>query len=144
MTRHRVVPASYLVLMKENKILLLRRFNTGYEDGKYSMVAGHLDGKESFIQAIIREAKEEANIIIKPDDLEVVHSMNRNAGTDNERIDVFIQAKKWGGDIKLMEPNKCDEMKWFNLDSLPENTIPYIRHVIECIKNRIHYSEYGF
>jgi len=33
--RHKVVPASYLVLIKNGKILLQRRFNTGYEDGKY-------------------------------------------------------------------------------------------------------------
>ena len=41
--RHTNIPASYLVLMKENKVLLLRRFNTGYQDGNYSMITWHLD-----------------------------------------------------------------------------------------------------
>lgn len=144
MDRHRIVPASYLVLIKENKILLLRRFNTGYEDGKYSMIAGHLDGKESFTQAIIREAKEEASITLKPENLNVVHTMNRNEGIGNERIDVFIQARKWGGTPKIMEPGKCDAMEWFDLDSLPDSTIPYVRQAIESIKKDIHYSEYEF
>jgi hypothetical protein len=38
-TRHTNIPASYLILMKDNNVLLLRRFNTGYEDGNYSMIA---------------------------------------------------------------------------------------------------------
>ena len=36
--RHKIVPASYLVLIKDSKILLSRRVNTGYEDGKYPML----------------------------------------------------------------------------------------------------------
>jgi 8-oxo-dGTP pyrophosphatase MutT (NUDIX family) len=39
-----ITPASYFILEKDGKVFLARRFNTGYEDGKYSLVAGHLDG----------------------------------------------------------------------------------------------------
>ena len=58
--RHKNIPACYLYLKKNNQILLLRRFNTGFEDGNYFFVSGHLDGGESFTDAMIREAKEEA------------------------------------------------------------------------------------
>ena len=85
--RHQNIPASYLTLFKDNKILLLKRFNTGYEDGNYSMIAGHVDPNETFTQCIIREAEEEAGILLKPKDLKVVHVMHRNSGTaeSNER-----------------------------------------------------------
>lgn len=142
--RHKLVPASYLVLIKDNKIFLIRRFNTGYNDGNYSMIAGHLDGKESFVDCMVREAREEAGIIIKPEDLEAVHTMNRFEGMDNERIDVFLRAKKWEGVIKNLEPHKCDNMDWFNLDNIPENTISYVKQAIDCIRNKIPYSEHGF
>ena len=146
--RFKITPASYLVLMKDNKVLLIRRFNTGYEDGNYSMVAGHLDGQETFIQAIIREAKEEADIDLDEKDLEVAHIMHRYSNSGDigtrERIDVFIVAKKWAGEPKNMEPNKCDDLNWFPFDQLPDNTIPYIKFALDSIKNKVFYSEYGF
>lgn len=141
--RFTLVPASYLILIRESKILLLRRFNTGYEDGKYSMVAGHLDGNETVIQTIIREAREEAGVELQAQDLEVVHVMHRKQPT-HERIDFFIQARKWEGTPRIMEPHKCDDLRWFELDSLPSNIIPFVKQVIECLKNNIFYSEHGW
>lgn len=142
--RFKLVPAAYLILKKDDEILLLRRSNTGYEDGNYSFIAGHLDGDETFRQAIIREAKEEADIVIEPEDLEIVHTMHRKKATDAERIDFFFLATKWKGEPKNMEPNKCDELKWFNINVLPSNTIPCIRQAIESFKNKRVYSEFGW
>jgi len=133
------------VLIKEGKILLLRRYSTGYEDGNYSFVAGHLDQGETFRQAMAREAKEEAGIIVDPKKLRVVHVMQRTRNADNgERIDVFMMADEWFGQVKNMEPERCDDLNWFSLNSLPENTIPFLRQVLDCIKNKVFYSEFGF
>lgn len=141
--RHKVIPASYLVLRKENKILLLRRFNTGYEDGKYSMPAGHVDEGETFTESLIREVAEEVGISLKLEDVRVVHIMHRKS-IENERVDTFFVAEKWEGEIKNMEPHKCNDLSWFPLDNLPENTIPYIRQALDCIRDKKFYSEFGF
>lgn len=143
--RFKLVPACYLVLLKNDKILLLRRYNTGYEDGKYSFIAGHLDGDETFKQAMAREAKEEADIDLSIDKLEIIHIMHRSKIDNNdERIDIFMTIDKWKGEIKNMEPNKCDDLKWFPIDEIPNNIIPYIKRAISCIKKRRIYSEFGF
>ena len=141
--RHQNIPASYLTLFKNNKILLLRRFNTAFEDGNYSMVSGHVDPGETFTKCIIREAEEEAGILLKPEDLKVAHVMHRKS-VHNERIDVFFIAEKWDGEILNKEPDKCDDLSWFELDNIPENVIPYIKQAIDGIKNKIYYSEYGW
>lgn len=144
--RNKNVPASYLVLIRDNKILMLRRFNTGYEDGKYSLVAGHVDSGETFTQCMIREAKEEVGIMLKPKNLKIAHLMHRNSGTDinNERVDLFFTSENWDGKIENKEPNKCDDLSWFDLDNIPQNTIPYIEQAIDCIKNKVFYSEHGW
>ena len=71
--RFKLIPAVYLLLRQDDKILLLRRANTGYQDGNYSLIAGHLDGDELATEGIIREAKEEAGITISKADLNFVH-----------------------------------------------------------------------
>ena len=144
--RHKAVPASYLVLIEANKVLLLRRFNTGYEDGNYSMPAGHVDKGETFTECIVREANEEAGIILKTEDVKMACIMYRKAvaGEESDRIDAFFVAKKWDGEIINKEPNKCNDLSWFDLNNIPENTIPYIKHAIKCINKNIFYSEFGW
>ncbi|MFA5994655.1 MAG: NUDIX domain-containing protein [Parcubacteria group bacterium] len=138
--RFKFIVAVYLMLIKEGKILMLRRCNTGYEDGNYSLVAGHVDEGESFKEAIVREAKEEAGIDIELKDVDVAHVMHRVA---LGRISIFLTVKKWSGEIKNMEPEKCDDLSWFDINNLPENTIPYIRKAIENYENGVLYSEDG-
>ena len=141
--RHKIVPSSYLVLIENNKILLQRRFNTGYEDGNYGFVAGHVEEGESFTDAVIREIKEEIGVMLKLEDLRVIHVMHRKSISD-ERIDVFFMAKKWTGEIENKEPDKCDDLSWFDVNNLPDNIIPYVRQALDGIKNRIFYSEHGW
>lgn len=146
--RFKITPSSYIILIKDNKILLSRRFNTGFRDGYYSLVAGHVEEGESFTTAIVREAKEEANIKLIPKNLEVVHVANRcekfSPAEIRYRVDVYIKAKSWQGKIKNLEPNKCDDLSWFPINKLPPNIIPYIRQAINNIRKKIFYSEFGY
>ncbi len=140
--RFRLIPAVHLFFLREEKILLLRRFNTGYEDGKYSVVAGHLDGGEEVWQAAAREAFEEAGVIIRQGDVETVGVMHRLS--NDERVDFFVLVKAWEGELVNREPDKCDELAWYPLDQLPAHMIPYVARAIGNYRTGRWFDSFGW
>jgi len=64
MNRFMLIPEVHLLLLRESKILLLRQYQTGYENGNYSVVADHVDGNEPATVAVARETYEEAGIVL--------------------------------------------------------------------------------
>lgn len=143
MERFKLPVAVYLILIENNKILLLRRYNTGYQDGNYSLVAGHIDGNESIIHAMQREALEEAGIHIEENDLKIVHVDHRHEN-NAEYIDFFLTCKKYSGKIQIMEPDKCDELAFYPLDDLPSNLIAPVKSALENYLNNEPFSVYGW
>lgn len=140
--RFKVGATVHLVLIEDKRILMQRRYNTGYEDGKYSLIAGHINGNETFREAMVREAKEEAGIILKVEDLQIIHLLHRK--TPIEKIDTFLFPTKWSGTPSIIEPDKADDLRWFDLENLPDNSVAYIRWAINQITNRVFYSEFGW
>ncbi len=138
--RFKLIASVYMLFRDGDKILLLRRANTGYEDGKYGLVAGHVDGDELLTKAAAREAKEEAGVDIQPENLVLKTVMHRRQ--EDERIDFFFEVKEWEGEITNTEPDKCDDLSFFPIDNLPENTIPYIAQAVGCYQKGIFYSEW--
>lgn len=138
--RFKQIGTTHLFLFKDGKILMSKRANTGWGDGKYSVVAGHIEENETAKEAIIREAKEEAGIDIS--ELEVAHVMHRHEG--DYRIDFFFTAKEWKSEPVNMEPEKCDDLSWFSLDELPENMLPYVKKALDCFLDKKFYSEHGW
>lgn len=132
----------HLFFIREDHILLARRFNTGYRDGEYSVPAGHLDGGETVMQAGIREAKEEVGLELEESGMVISSVMHRLDG--DERVDFFVQVCKWDGEPFNAEPEKCDDLRWVDFDRLPDNTIPYIRRAIANHLNGNPFDEFGF
>ncbi|NCU38726.1 NUDIX domain-containing protein [Candidatus Saccharibacteria bacterium] len=139
--RFRINFASYLVLREENRVLLSKRENTGWKDGWYSLVAGHVEAGETSELAIIREAKEEAGVDIKLEDLTHVYTMHRQADNpQDDYIDIFFECKKWQGEIVNAEPHKCGGLEWFDIDELPDDVLRYIKKVIQNYPQHKTYS----
>lgn len=143
MVRFTLIAEVYLVPVDaQGRLLMLRRFNTGYEDGRYSLVAGHVDGGETLAAAMSREAAEEAGLAIDEADLQLVHVMHRRA--ENERMGFFFRPRRWTGEAVNLEPHKCDDLSWFRWGDWPAATIPYIRAALEHIEAGDAYSAFGW
>lgn len=132
----------HLLFFRENQVLLLRRFKTGFRDGEYSVPAGHLDGNETVMAAAAREAEEETGVQIDTSDILFSSVMHRTE--DDERIDFFVRVHKWRGEPVNAEPDKCDELCWADVNDLPLNTIPYVRRAIQNHLNRVKFDEFGW
>ena len=137
--RFTVIPSVYLLFTRDNKVLLLRRANTGYMDGQYNLVAGHLEPGESASEGAAREGQEETGATIDPSSVQLVHTGHR---VNRGRIDLFFRISEWQGEITNAEPDVCDDLSWFAQDALPENTVAYVRFVLDAMAQGLVYSEY--
>jgi 8-oxo-dGTP pyrophosphatase MutT (NUDIX family) len=131
--------AVYLLLRRDDEILLSLRQNTGYRDGNWSVVAGHVEEGEGVVDALIRETKEEADIDIIGDDLEVAHVMYYC--DDHPYVNFFAICEKYSGEIRNTEPHKCGGLKFFKIGELPPNTFEAVQIALENIKTGKFFSE---
>lgn len=133
--------AVWVILYNDKQELcLLRRFNTGYMDGTYTVPAGHLEEGESLQQGAHREALEEIGInIIKS---KLVHTAYRERRNDGIYIDVFFEVLEYKGKVSNTEPNKCDQIIWVSQDNLPPEMAPSLKYALEAIFKGEIYSEY--
>lgn len=138
--RNKVSVTALLLLTKDNEILLTRRYNTGYEDGKYSLPGGHVEKGEEVREAAVREAYEELDIKIKKEDLEVVKVFDRKV-KDDAYVDFILKCNNWEGSIQNKEKDKCDELKWVNKNNMPNNILPFMN---ELFKENGFYIPYGW
>lgn len=138
----------FALIVEDGKVLLLRRYQTGTQDGMYVLPMGGHDGKEPITSCLIREVKEEINLDVQAKDLQVCHVMHRlhsmPQGLSFEQVDVIFAVKAYEGSLHNNEPDKCDELAYFPLDHLPKSLAPFMKHAIEAIQNGQFYSEYGW
>ncbi|TQF01979.1 NUDIX domain-containing protein [Kitasatospora acidiphila] len=118
----------HLVLIREDRILLGRRRNTGYADGWWHLPAGHLEAGESVAAGMVREAEEELGLLIAEDELRLVHVLHDRDPDDGVvRLQLFFATDTYRGEPANCESHKCSELRWWPLTGLPEPTVPYLR-----------------
>lgn len=128
-----------LLLQRENingkiEILLSLRQNTKHHDGEYDLPGGHVEANEDIFEAMIREAKEEIGIDIQREDLSIIHIYHN---FQKNSLKFVFKVSTYKNEVKNCEENVCKELRWFDINNLPNNIIPGIRIEIENIKNNI-------
>ena len=125
-----VIVTDLIIMRKRNdttEILLSKRKNTGYKDGEYELPGGHLEKDEDIFDSRIREAKEELNISLERNDLKILHIMHHYTGN---RINFIFLTEKSDIVPQINEPEKCEELRWANINNLPNNTMEKVKTII--------------
>lgn len=124
----------------EKEILLRVRKNTGYMDGKYDASAsGHLEPNETLENCAIRETLEEIGIKLRPQDLNF--ALLYHEPEANYIKAIFTAELPENQMPRVCEPDKSGELQWFRLNKLPENIIPFLPKIIQCINQNIRYID---
>ncbi|MFK7933960.1 MAG: NUDIX domain-containing protein [Saprospiraceae bacterium] len=129
-----------LILQQNNKILLLKQ--TKPNGGNYSLVGGTIEEKEFAKATLIRESKEEAGLILKPQHLKLVHVLHKRRGSTH-RMTLYFWAENWFGEVKSREKHKFLKVEWFPLNELPDNLTGTVKHILDEFRKGNAYSEFS-
>lgn len=140
--RFKVAITVSAIFQKKDKTLLMKRWNTGYMDGKWALVSGHVESEESLKQALIREVEEEIGLNIRESDLSYICGIRSKE--NNNYINFYFLINNFDGNIVNKEPNKCKVLKWFAINELPNNMIMNDKKAINNMLNAVSFEEYGF
>ncbi len=134
--RFALIPAAFAVLRRGRRVLLLRRWNSGYRDGWWALPAGHIEPGESCRAAAARELAEETGVVLDPILLDPLCAQHRTApgGAIEQRADYYFEAP-CPAEVEpvLMEPTKVSELAWFDLDELPALVVPPELDVLRAV-----------
>lgn len=132
--RRKVVVDVILLLMRNGRILLRERANTGYGDGAYEPPTGQLADRETIIETAIRVASAEAGITISPQNVSLAHVMHDVSGSG--RIAFFLAVAGWESEYS------SPDVHWFGVGDLPTNMLDRSRVALRNYAEGMRFSTY--
>ena len=129
---HIGVGGGILILNKKGEALLMRRGKQATNEvGYWTQPGGTVEFGEKAVEGLKREIKEELDIKVNiwgylPHVDHIIKKENQHW------IAIIYLAHIKSGTPKIMEPHKCDEIRWFSLKKLPKKLT---KSTSEPIKN---------
>lgn len=107
-----------VIVLRNGRVLLGKR-KGAHGLGSWSFPGGHLEFNEALEDCAQREVREETGISIK--------KVRKGPFTN----DIFVEEKRHyvtlymiaefdSGEVRVMEPDKCEGWRWFDWDALPD------------------------
>ena len=125
-----------VIIKNKNKVLLLKRKGS-HGEGSWAFIGGHLEFGETIEECAKRETLEEIglsleNIQIGPFTQDIFEKEGKHY------ITIYTIANYNGGEIKNMEPHKCEDLEWFEWDKFPEPLFIPLQNLLKSGYNPFH------
>lgn len=136
---HRTENAELTVLcliQDGNRVLLQNRVKNDWKG--YTLPGGHVEAGESFVDAVVREMKEETGLSIKnPRIVGIKHFPMENG----RYIVLLFKATEFEGTVV---PSEEGEMEWISLDDLPTINVVEDFHALMKVMNDPDLNEFQY
>ncbi len=134
-----------LIFDSNNRLLLGKRNEDPaladselHEEGTWTLPGGNIEYGETFEEAGVREIKEECNLDVLAEDIEVI-CVQTDKNEHAHYVSVGMKASKYKGELKVMEPNEITVWAWFDLDKLPKNIFsPSYKTILCFLQNKFY------
>lgn len=133
-----LVGSGCLIFNEKGQVLLQRRS----EDGLWGNVGGLMELGETIYENVIREVKEETNLDIRQEDLKLFNIYSGEGqhyfypnGDEVHLVNIMFETHKVSGKMKL--DHESLELKYFDLDKLPTDTVKAFKEVKADLEKRL-------
>lgn len=146
-----LTPSAVIVmLMRERngrtEVLLQRRQNTGFADGLWDFsCSGKVEDGETMTVAAVRETKEELGVCVNAESLNfavLIHKCDKPCNLIY--YNAYFICRDFDGQPRICEKEKCAELKWFDIDNLPDDLIDDRKKAVQAYLSGVRYIEYGW
>ena len=137
--RFRTILTARLLLEYRDHTLYLSQAKSNGES--FTLPGGKIEGEEYAKEALIREAFEEAGIILTKKSLHLVHVVYKRLHSTTEII-FFFHATVWKGELKVNEPDKFKDAIWLPNDEPPKRLPTVIKSAMDKIAKGKIFSQF--
>ena len=127
-----------VMIFKDGKVLLGKRKGS-HGSNRYAFPGGHLEYMESFEDCAKRETLEECGININKIKFQLLANMKEYS--PKHYIHINLMADWKSGEAKVLEPDKCENWDWYNLNKLPRPLFRACEWAIENYKTGKNYFD---
>ena len=130
-----------VIIIDDNKVLLGHRSKNKEDTGgivgrdTWTLPGGKQEFDETILECAVRETKEECNLDVS--DIKVLTACD-DVAPDRHFVTITTIANSYAGVLKVMEPTKEDEWKWFDINDLPSNLYPPTINSLNYYKESIY------
>ncbi len=138
-----------VMVVRNGQVLLGRRHadptkadSELHGEGTWTIPGGKLEFGEGLEIGVVREAQEEAGIVIPPESLRLI-SISNDMVPDAHFLTLGFITEKFEGEPKVMEPDEITEWHWFDILKLPSPMyFPSVRVIQNYLSKTLYHPDH--